>query len=367
MNNLNKELKGAKIIVVDDTPANLELLTEMLKTQGYNVRSASNGKFAIQAAKNNPPDLILLDINMPEMNGYEVCKLFKSDEALREIPVIFISAMSDTSEKLEAFSTGGVDYITKPFHLEEVYARVATHLKLHRLQTEMKEYNEKLQKVVKEQVKEISDSQMATIFAIAKLAESRDDDTGKHLERVQMICRAIALKLSMHKSYSTLITRTYAENIFYACPLHDIGKVAIPDNILLKPGKLTSEEFEIMKTHAALGAETLSEVLDKYPNNYFIKMGIAIARHHHERWDGKGYPDGLAKNNIPLSARIMSVVDVYEAVRSKRCYKPSLAHKETCDIVIQGAGTQFDPDITAAFWEIHEEIQRIYESIVNVK
>jgi putative two-component system response regulator len=281
---------------------------------------------------------------------------------LTDIPVIFISALSDTSEKLEAFSIGGVDYITKPFHIEEVYARVATHLKLHKLQLEIEKYNEKLEKVVEAQVKEIVESQMATIFAVAKLAESRDDDIGRHLERTQLICRAIAFKLSMQKEYTTLITRNYVDNIYYACPLHDIGKVAIPDKILLKPGKLTPEEFEVMKTHTVLGAETLGKVLDNYPNNHFIKMGIAIARSHHERWDGRGYPDGLAKNNIPLSARIMSIVDVYEAIRSKRCYKPALPHDETCEIILKGSGSQFDPNITSAFWEIHDEINRIYKS-----
>jgi putative two-component system response regulator len=367
MINMSKTNGNSKIIVVDDTPANLELLTEMLKTQNYFVTAASSGKLAIQAARDDPPDLIILDINMPEMNGYEVCKVLKSDNILREIPVIFISALSDTSEKIEAFSIGGVDYITKPFHIEEVYARVATHLKLHQLQLEIEQYNEKLEKVVQEQVKEIFESQMATIFAIAKLAESRDDDMGRHLERTQMICRAIAFKLSKQKEYSALITRNYVDNIYYACPLHDIGKVAIPDNILLKPGKHTPEEFEIMKTHAALGAETLCKVLDKYPNNRLIKMGIAIAHYHHERWDGTGYPDGLVKDNIPLSARIMSVVDVYEAIRSKRCYKPSMPHKETCEIIVNGAGTQFDPNITVAFREIHEEINRIYESISDEK
>ena len=363
MSYANNVTKSSKIMVVDDTLANLELLTDMLKSQGYDVKPASKGSLAIQSAKNDPPDLILLDINMPEMNGFEVCKLLKADRQLHEIPVIFISALTDTREKLEAFSSGGVDYVTKPFHLEEIFARVATHLKLHHLQAEMERYNEKLEKVVAEQVKEISDSQMATIFAVAKLAESRDDDTGSHLERVQQICRAIALKLSLQTEFNEFVNRDYAENLYYTCPLHDIGKVAIPDRILLKPDKLTAEEFEIMKTHAALGAETLMEVLEKYPNNHFIKMGIAIARNHHERWDGKGYPDGLAKNNIPLSARIMSVVDVYDAVRSKRCYKEGLPHKETCDIIVKGAGTQFDPDIVAAFWEIEDEIARIYQAV----
>jgi putative two-component system response regulator len=360
---MNIANENTKIMVVDDSLSNLKLLEAMLKKRGYQVIPVDNGKLAIQAAQNDPPDLILLDINMPEMNGYEVCKVFKAEKELREIPVIFISGLSDVQEKVEAFAAGGLDYITKPFQFEEVYARVDTHLKLYRLQKEMERNNEKLAKIVEEQVKEIFESQMATIFAVAKLAESRDDDTGKHLERVQVICKAIALKLSGHKDYSSHITSTYAENIFYSCPLHDIGKVAIPDSILLKPARLTPEEFEIMKTHTVLGAKTLNAVLDKYPHNRFIKMGIAIALHHHERWDGKGYPNGLAADKIPLSARIMSVVDVYDAVRSKRCYKPSVAHNETCEIIVSGSGSQFDPDITAAFLEIQDEINRIYENI----
>lgn len=359
--------ESADIMVVDDTPENLRLLTDMLKMRGYRVRPALSGPLAIQAAKSNPPDIILLDISMPQMTGFEVCKILKDDENLREIPVIFISALSDTKEKIEAFKSGGVDYVTKPFHVEEVYARVATHLKLRSLRLEMEDNNKKLTKLVQEQVKEIQESQMATIFAIAKLAESRDDDTGSHLERVQQICKTITVKLMDNPDLSSEITPAYAENIYYACPLHDIGKVAIPDKILLKPDRLTPEEFEIMKTHAAVGAETLRVVSEKYPGNYFIKMGIAIARHHHERWDGKGYPDGLSGNNIPLSARIMSVADVYEAVRSKRCYKPSLPHSETREIIIKGGGTQFDPAIARAFEDTNEEINAIYQGLMDVK
>jgi putative two-component system response regulator len=366
MNNYQNKISGnANILIVDDTYANLELLSDMLKLRGYQVRPAPSGPLAIQAAKNNPPDLILLDIAMPVMNGYQVCKILKEDNNLREIPVIFISALSDTKEKIEAFSSGGVDYITKPFQLEEVYARVETHLKLHRLQLEMEIYNEKLEKTVESQVKEIFESQMATIFAIAKLAESRDDDTGRHLEKVQLICRSISLKLLGNSDFRSIITRDYAENIFHASPLHDIGKVAIPDRILLKSDRLTVEEFEIMKTHAILGAETLLEVSEKYPGNHFIKMGISIARHHHERWDGTGYPDGLSGNDIPLSARIMAVADVYEAVRSKRCYKAALSHEETNEIIIKGSGNQFDPVIVSAYSEIDEEINGIYESMID--
>ena len=363
MNNINETNGNASIMIVDDTPANLKLLSIMLEKRGYHVSSLLSGKLAIEAAKNNPPDLILLDINMPEMNGFEVCKVLKEDRNLAEIPVIFISGLSDTKEKLEAFSSGGIDYITKPFQLEEVHARVATHLKLHRLQLEIEQYNKRLEKVVELQMREIVESQMATIFAIAKLSESRDDDTGRHLEKVQLICREVTLKLKENEDYKSEITKDYAENIYHASPLHDIGKVAIPDKILLKTEKLTPEEFEIMKTHTALGASTLYAVSEKYPNNHFIEIGIAIARYHHERWDGTGYPDRLTGNDIPLSARIMAVADVYEAVRSKRCYKPSFPHSYACEVISKGSGTQFDPAVAKAFTEVNDKIERISEDL----
>ncbi len=363
MNNTDTTKETANILIVDDTPANLELLSNILKMQGYKVRPAPSGQIAIQAAKNNPPDIILLDIAMPHMSGFEVCKIIKEDNNLRDIPVIFISALSEAKEKVEAFASGGVDYVTKPFQFEEVLARVTMHLKLRRLQLEIENYNKKLEKTVEEQAREIIESQMATIFAIARLAESRDDDTGKHLDRIQVTCRAIAFNLGENPKYSTIITRSYADNLIHASPLHDIGKVAIPDKILLKPGRLTPEEFEIMKTHTTLGAETLDAVLKKYPGNIFIKMGIAIARHHHEKWDGTGYPDGISGTNIPLSARIMAVADVYDAVRSKRCYKSSLSHIETREIIVKGSGILFDPDIVKTFENIHEEISMIYERL----
>jgi putative two-component system response regulator len=341
------------ILIVDDNPANLELLSGMLRHRGYKVRAAPGGRLALQAAQKNAPDLILLDISMPEMDGYEVCKRLKADEKLREVPVIFISALSETFDMLKAFSSGGVDYVVKPYQFEEVNARVETHLKLHRLKTELGEYNRRLEELVQEQVKEIFDSQMATIFAIAKLAESRDRDTGDHLERVQAICHSISLRLNESSRYASTITRADCENIFHASPLHDIGKVAIPDAILLKPGRLTPDEFEIMKTHAAFGANTLRDVEHKYPKNSFIHIGIEIAHYHHERWDGGGYPDGLSGEGIPLSARIMAVADVYDALRSKRCYKPALPHEESFDIIIKGSGTQFDPEVVAAFRDTH--------------
>jgi putative two-component system response regulator len=354
MNEIRGDGAGSSLLVVDDTPENLELLSDMLKRKGYRVRSAPSGKLALQAARNDPPDLVLLDITMPGMDGFQVCEEMKSDPVLREIPVIFISALAESMDKVKAFSMGGVDYVTKPFQIEEVHARVDTHVKIHLLQVELERHNKNLEELVQAQVKEISASQMATIFALARLAESRDDDTGKHLERVQALCREVAINLKGNPVYATVVTDSFIESIFHASPLHDIGKVAIPDAILLKPGRLTPEEFEIMKTHAARGAETLDAVQRQYPKNYFVNMGIEIALYHHEKWNGAGYPDGLKGTAIPLSARIMAVADVYDALRAKRCYKEAFSHEQSCGIILKGRGTDFDPDVVDAFMKINE-------------
>jgi putative two-component system response regulator len=347
------------VLVVDDTPANLQLLANMLKERGYKTRPVPSGMLALQAAKVVPPDVILLDINMPEMNGYEVCERLKADEQLKEIPVIFISALNEALDKVKAFSVGGVDYITKPFQIDEVQARVETHLKLRSLQKELEKHNRELEKLVQAQVKRISDTQLAMIFALAKLAESRDDDTGMHLERAQVFCKQLAGRLKQRSRWGDQIDEAFVENIFHASPLHDIGKVAIPDHILLKPGKLTPEEFEVMKTHARLGADTLEAVRQKYPGNALLDMGITIAGFHHEKWDGSGYPQGLAGEAIPLSARIMAVADVYETLRAKRCYKPAFSHEKSTEIVLASSGTHFDPEIVKAFVELKDEFKKI--------
>lgn len=346
------------ILIVDDTPANLELLAGMLRQKQYRVRPALSGKLALQAALNDPPDLILLDINMPEMDGYEVCRQLKADRRSADVPVIFISALNETVDKIEAFSAGGVDYVTKPFQFEEVNARVETHLKLHRLQAALENHNRNLTTLVQAQVSEISEAQMAMIFALAKLSESRDDDTGGHLERVQMFCRILATQLAEATPYGEIIDGRYIENIFQTSPLHDVGKVSIPDAILLKSDKLTGEEFELMKRHTVVGAETLETVRRHYPKNMFIAMGIEVARSHHERWDGGGYPDGLTGEMIPLSARIMAVADVYDALRSRRSYKPALPHDESLGIITRGRGTQFDPDVVDAFVRISDVMEK---------
>ena len=345
------------ILIVDDAPENLEVLERFLKSKGYRTRPVPSGKLALQAAESDPPDLILLDIHMPEIDGYEVCRQLKENEKLRDVPVLFLSALSETMDKVKAFQVGGVDYVTKPFEFEEVLSRVKTHLKIRSLQIELEKHSRHLEDLVAVQVKEISDSQLAAIFALAKIAESRDANTGKHLERGQAFCRLLATKLSEQPRYRGQIGSSYVENIHHASSLHDIGKVGIPDSILLKPGKLSREEFETVKTHAALGAQTLEAVRSKYPRNAFISMGIAIARSHHEKWDGSGYPDGLSGEDIPLSARIMAVADVYDALRSKRCYKPVFSHEKSRAIIVESSGTQFDPSLVEAFVELEEQFR----------
>lgn len=347
----NGSIQG-NILVVDDTPANLTLLAGMLKERGHRVRPVPSGRLALKAVESEPPDLILLDITMPEMNGFEVCEHLKNDKKFSEIPVIFISALTETLDKVKAFSCGGVDYVTKPFQFEEVEARIETHLELRR-------YQKSLEDLVREQVREISESHMSTIFALSKLAESRDNDTGRHIERVQIFCKILAERLGRESKYAGEIDGSFVNNLYSASPLHDIGKVAITDDVLLKPGKLTPEEFEIMKTHTMIGAATMQAVHELYPKNVFINMGISIAKRHHERWDGKGYPDGFAGETIPLESRIMSVADVYDALRSKRCYKESISRGQSSEIIESGSGTQFDPVLVETFLALEEDFDAI--------
>jgi putative two-component system response regulator len=347
------------VMVVDDNPANLQLMEEMLLSCGYEVRSFPRGRMAMAAATKQPPDLILLDINMPEMTGFEVCEELRLSPQLSGIPVIFLSAMNSAEARLQGFRSGGVDYISKPFQFEEVHARVDAHVRLRQL-------HRKMQERVQLQIKKTSDAQMETIFAIAKLTEARDDETGGHLERVQSFTRLLTIGLSEDPKYKATIDSAWIRNIYFASPLHDIGKVAIPDRILLKPGPLTAEEFAVMKTHAALGAQTLRAVHYKYPDNEFIEMGIDIAQSHHEWWDGSGYPNGLAGEAIPLCARILAVADCYDAIRSKRHYKSGISHEETCAIILRDSGYHFDPAVIAVFSKLSNVFQDVWTRMSGV-
>ncbi len=355
-------MNSSHIMIVDDTPENLHLLSSLLRKANYQVSAFPQGSLALRAASQRPPDLILLDITMPGMDGYEVCAHLKADQFLQDIPVIFISALDDTGDKTRAFQAGGVDYITKPFQVEEVYARVNTHLLLRHSQQQLQQTNVCLEQQVADQLEEINRSQLAMIFALAKLSHMRDDDTGLHLERVQDLCKALASELARHEDFNRIITPDFIATIYHASPLHDVGKVGINDSVMLKPGRLTADEFETMKRHTTLGAATLEFVHAEYPHNEFVKMGIEIAKYHHERWNGSGYPCGLAGEDIPLSARIMALVDVYEALRAKRPYKEPFSHRKAKQIILDECDSTFDPRVVEAFCAIDKEFDLIYNS-----
>ena len=355
----------ATIMVVDDVAESLALMEQVLAGPGRRVRTFLDGDRALAAARAEPPHVILLDVSMPGMDGFEVCRRLKAEPVLRDIPVIFISAYQDSVEKVKGFGLGGVDFVTKPFSIDEIRARVEMHLKLGLYQQALARYTARLQEMVDAQVREIAEAQMATIFALSKLAEARDFSTGQHLERVRVLCRLLAEELRRHSPYAEEMTPTFISNIYHASPLHDIGKVAIADHILQKHGDLQPDEFESMKLHTAFGAQTLEEVQAAYPGNEFIEIGISIARHHHERWDGAGYPEGLAGEEIPLAARIMALVDIYDAIRSRRVYKPALPHQHCCDFLRQARGTHLDPVIVDAYFAIEQEFERVWDEMAD--
>jgi putative two-component system response regulator len=346
----------ACVLIIDDDADVLDVLDTALKDFGCDVIKTLSAFEGMDLAEATPPDLILLDISMPALDGYQVCKLFKMNSKLKDIPVIFMSGLDSTDVKVRAFQAGGVDYITKPFQIRELQARVGTHLNLCSLS-----YKLEFHKMAEEKVRDVLEAQHATIFALAKLAEHRDCDTGAHLERVRNYCRLLAEQLYHDSSYSSQLSDEFVQCIQFASPLHDIGKVAIPDSILLKPGKLSDEEFEMMKKHTVVGAETLQVVSNEYTGNIFIGMGIEIALYHHERWDGNGYPNGLAGGNIPLSARITALADFYDALCSDRCYRKAFDHDSVKTMILEGDGTHFDPEVVKAFIILEDEFRRIMD------
>lgn len=358
---------NVRILIVDDSPEAIKVLGNALP-QDYKRQVALSGEKALKlmAESDELPHLILLDVMMSGMGGYEVCRIIKEDERLRDIPVIFLSAKTDTKDKVEAFSNGGVDYITKPFEIEEVRARINTHLKLYYLQQELEKHNNHLEELVQAKVREISESQMAMIFALVKLTDCRDEITGSHVERTREFCRLLAVKLSQSEKYRYIIDDDFVEQIFNASPLHDIGKISVPDRILLKPGRLTPGEFEIIKTHTLVGSKILNDVQESYPGNSFVRVGAEIARSHHEKWDGSGYPDGLSGDEIPISARIMALADVYDALRTRRPYKEPIPHQECMDVIAKESGKQFEPLVVQAFLEIEKAFEAVYYSSVDM-
>lgn len=350
------------VLIIDDNVTNLGVLSGFLKMRGYRIMVAKDGQDGISKARAGIPDIILLDVQMPGIDGFETCRIMKTHPDIRDIPVLFITALQDVADKVKGFAAGGLDYITKPLQEAEVLARVEAHLRLRRLQREVEEQNRFLDERVKSQVKEISDSQIATIIALAQLAESRDYETGSHLQRVGRCSRLLAETLCAQSS-SARLDSSDINTLELASSLHDIGKVGVPDNILKKKGpeRLTQGEFDIIKLHTVIGAQTLEAVQKHYPSNTLINAGISIARSHHERWNGTGYPDGLRGEEIPLFARIVALADVYDALRSERVYKAAMTHEESYALIAEGSGVQFDPAIVAAFAEASPRIRKMWD------
>ena len=356
----------ATILVVDDTPANLSLMTGLLRDI-YKVKAAIDGEKALRIAQAQPaPDLILLDIMMPGMDGYEVCRQLKADPATRDIPVIFLTAKSGVEDEKMGLDLGAVDYITKPISPPIVMARVRNHLILKASADFLRDKADFLEREVSKRTAEVVAIQDVTIHAMASLAETRDSDTGNHIRRTQHYVRALALKLREQPRFAGLLDDRYVSMLFKSAPLHDIGKVGIPDRILLKSGKLTPEEFELMKTHTTLGRDAIQAAERQLGMSVdFLKLAKEIAYSHQEKWDGSGYPEGLRGEAIPVSARLMALADVYDALISRRVYKEGMSHEQALDFISEGRGKHFDPDMVDAFLLIHQEFRAIAQRFVD--
>ena len=354
---------SSTILIVDDNRDNLTVIGGLLKGE-YHVRVANSGERALQVAVTQPiPDLILLDIMMPGMDGYETLRHLRQIPETRDIPVIFVTAMSADEDEEAGLGLGAVDYVTKPIRPAILSARVRTHLALTQARQQLANQNAQLESQVRQRTLELELIKEVTMQALATLAEKRDNETGNHLIRTRRYIEVLMRGLSAQPEFAAQLDPLTQELIAKAAPLHDIGKVGIPDAILLKPGRLTPEEFVVMKTHAQIGADALTEaierVLSSHPDNEheqdnryalsFLEIAREIAGGHHEKRDGSGYPQGLAGNAIPLSARLMALADVFDALVCKRHYKEAFSIEKSIDIIRQGRGQHFDPGIVDVF------------------
>jgi putative two-component system response regulator len=354
------------ILIVDDTPDNIMLLSRLLKDK-YHTKVATNGSTALQVASATPDlDLILLDVMMPGMDGYETCRQLKANPATSDIPVIFLTAKNQIEDEAMGLSVGAVDYLGKPISPPILFARVSTHLTLRAARKLLQEHNQNLERMVQQRTAQLLLMQEALILAMASMAENRDGAPGKHVRRTQHYMRALAMKLRGHPRFAASLTDENIELMTKSAPLHDIGKVAIPDHILQKRGKLDPEEYEVMKLHAAYGRDTIM-LAEKHlgGSNSFLMFAREIAHSHQEKWDGTGYPESLSGEEIPLSARLMAVADVYDALISRRVYKPPFTHAQSLEIMGQGRGTHFDPDVLDAFFALEAEFARIAQEFAD--
>jgi len=347
-----------RILLVDDNTTNLQLLHETLDGLGYRLLIAKNGKTALAIAQKANPSLILLDIMMPEMDGYEVCRRLKSDEKTDRIPVIFITALVEEEDEAKGLALGAVDYLSKPFNPELVRARVRIHL-------ELKQYQDHLEQLVRERTRRLELTQAVTIESLATLAEYRDPETGGHIKRTQNYVKVLAKQLKEHPRFRDELNDEVIELLYMSAPLHDLGKIAVPDHILQKAGKLTDEEFEEMKKHTNYGHDALWITEQKLGEDSFLRHAREIAYTHQEKWDGSGYPTGLKGDEIPISGRLMALADVYDALISKRVYKPPFPHEKAVQIIVEGKGRHFDADVVDAFVELENTFRNIALSFAD--
>ena len=350
----------ATLLIVDDAPENLAVLSGLLNPQ-YRVRAVNSGPRALQAATSQPrPDLILLDVMMPGMDGYQVLSCLRADPATADIPVIFVTALDDSGAEARGLALGAVDYITKPIHPSIVLARVRTQLELKAARDLLQDHNRSLQREIDRRLADNLQIQDISIRALARLAEIRDPETGNHLRRTQAYVHTLAMELRSHPRFASFLTPHNIEVLVKSAPLHDLGKVGIPDHILLKPGKLTADEWVIMKTHSRLGYLAIEQAEEDAERPLeFLGMAKEIAHHHHEKWDGSGYPDGLAGEAIPISARLMALADVFDALMSRRVYKAPMTLDETTQIILDGRGKHFDPDVVDAYLACRDKFAEI--------
>jgi putative two-component system response regulator len=356
-----------RILIVDDSPLNLQSMQSLLRGE-YTLAVATDGPTAIQKVRTFAPDLILCDTMLPGQSGYEVCEAIKRGPCAVFTQVILVSWEASPAERLRGYRCGADDYLTRPFEPEELLAKIHVHFRLRDAQIQLWEahsliqkHNADLEQLVRERAAEVVAMQDVAVFAMAELAETRDSDTGHHLLRMRAYAQRLAEELRTEGPYAAKITDAFLYDLYRATPLHDIGKVGVPDAVLLKPGKLTAAEFEQMKQHVEIGAVTLERAAQRAGGGDFLAMAARIARYHHERFDGSGYLAGLSGTRIPLCARITALADVYDALTTARVYKDALSHEATREMIIAESGKQFDPEIVAAFERCSADFESIPE------
>ncbi|TWX63425.1 two-component system response regulator [Colwellia demingiae] len=359
--------KGQKqtILAVDDTLANIDVVKGVL-SQDYLVQAALSGKMALKIIEKQKPDLILLDIMMPDMDGYEVCEILKSQQSTQDIPIIFLTAKIQEDDETKGLSLGAVDYITKPISPPILKERIKNHLILEASKKMLERQNEILEERVLERTTQLSELQDVAMVAMGALAESRDPETGNHIRRTQRYVKVLAVEAAKYGKYKAFLTPDVITSLYKSAPLHDIGKVGVEDSILLKPGKLTDEEFEEMKRHTTYGRDAIAAAetsIDSADN--FLLFAKEIAYSHQEKWDGSGYPEGLAGEDIPLSARLMAVADVYDALISKRVYKPAFSHEKAVNIITEGKGSHFEPLLVECFLAVADEFTQVAKNFAD--